>query len=456
MPVTYRRWVCENLLREEPGPILSESVLQRIWFEQLIRNPLTTLAGERINLLHSGIWNHRAGPDFLSASFLTSDNQIRSGDVELHRHSSDWDAHAHSANPAYENVVLHVFWQTDPGFLHTPTPGIRQIALEHQLAAPLTELISLFRTSPTEILAGEKPGQCHPLLLSLPLEKLKDILEEAGWHRLRLRRTLAQARIASFGFDQATWIGLAEGLGFSENRESFASLARSVSIQKLLAISDPVDREAALYGVAHLLPDPTRSPVNPRALPWVKELWKRWWLQRELWSPHILPSDGWRFGSTRPNNSPYRRLAALSCLSNPIVWRGLTEAVGKGNSPAFLKLLRSSSHHYWDHHSSWDGRVISSPSRLVGADRATALLFQVLAPLADLTESELGSRMENWPAGGDAGLLRSASMRLLGVPFPPPDVRTHLAREGLLQIYKDFCRAKPCAECSMPAFLSHR
>ena len=76
--------------------------------------------------------------------------------------------------------------------------------------------------------------------------------------------------------------------------------------------------------------------------------------------------------------------------------------------------------------------------------------------MADIPEAELVSRMENWPAGGDAGLLRSASMRLLGTPFPPPDVRTHLAREGLLQIYKDFCRAKPCTDCSMPKFLKHR
>jgi len=79
-----------------------------------------------------------------------------------------------------------------------------------------------------------------------------------------------------------------------------------------------------------------------------------------------------------------------------------------------------------------------------------------LAPLAELPETELGQRMESWPAGGDAGLLRSASVRLLGVPFPPPDVRTHLAREGLLQIYKDFCRSKPCSECSMVEFLGER
>jgi hypothetical protein len=132
------------------------------------------------------------------------------------------------------------------------------------------------------------------------------------------------------------------------------------------------------------------------------------------------------------------------------------EAVRAGEADGFLAILRAVSDPFWDHHAGWDGRILSSSSKLVGTDRAVALLFQVLAPLAELPEPELGERMESWPAGGDAGLLRSASVRLLGVAFPPADVRTHLAREGLLQIYKDFCRAKPCGECSMPEFLKTR
>ena len=219
----YRRWVRKNLLREESGPILSESVLQRIWFEQLVRNPLITLAGESIRILHPGIWNHRSGPDFLKASFSAPDRRVWTGDVELHRHSSDWGAHQHSSNPAYANVLLHVFWQSDPGVFESLPADIRQVALEQQLSAPLTELIALFRSSPGEVHSGERPGQCHPALLALSPEKLKEILEEAGWHRLRQRRSLAQARVGAFGFQQAVWIALAEGLGFSENREPFAS-----------------------------------------------------------------------------------------------------------------------------------------------------------------------------------------------------------------------------------------
>jgi len=445
-----------SLLREEPGPILSESVLQRIWFEQLVRNPLTTLAGEEITLHHPGIWNHRAGPDFLQATFSTRDGRTHVGDVELHRHSSDWSAHQHSANPAYQNVRLHVFWQADPAQADLPVGGIRQIALENQLSAPLTDLVGLFRSSSAEMCTGEKPGRCHPLLLSIPPESLKGVLEEAGWHRLRQRRSLAQARVVSLGYEQAVWVTLAEGMGFSENREPFACLARAVPIQKLLKIPDSVERAAVLYGTAGLLPDPTRSKVSERAMPLVWRLWEAWWRQREGWVPYILPAGTWHLGGTRPNNSPCRRLAALVHLSYPIVWQSFVELVRHGNADCFLAMLRSISDGFWDHHAGWDGRILSCSSKLVGTDRAVALLFQVLAPLAELSEKKIQEGMETWPAGGDAGLLRSASMRLLGAPFPPPDVHTHLAREGLLQIYKDFCRRRPCKECSLPDFLKVR
>jgi hypothetical protein len=457
MAISYRHWIYKNILREEPGPILSESILQRIWFESLVRNPLTTLQGEKINLNHPGFWNHRAGPDFLGASFSTADGSLYEGDVEIHRHSSDWHAHRHSDNPLYQKVSLHVFWQLDPISPSAPS-SIRQIALADQLAAPLTELISLFQSSTPEMTAGEKPGRCRQTLLSLPPDKLREILEEAGWHRLRQRRSLAQARVAAHGFNQAVWIALAEGLGFSENREAFASLARAVPIQHLLELPEPISREAILYGAAGFLPDPTRTPCSPRAQNLIQRLWDKWWEFREAWRDRILPPSFWPLASTRPNNSPLRRLAALSFMAHPDVWNPWLEAVRKGNADNFFDQLKAASHPFWNQHSAWDGRILSAPSRLVGLDRATALLFQVLAPLAEISEKDLIQRMVSWPIGGDAGMLRSACVRLLGVPFPPPDIRSHLAREGLLQIYKDFCRgeADACRDCSMPDFLKHR
>ena len=458
MALSYRRWVYQNVLREEPGPILSESILQRIWFESLFQNPLTTLQGELVTLHHPGFWNHRPGPDFLRASFSTPDGRTHAGDVEIHRHSSDWEAHGHGSDPAYRQVILHVFWQADPSLIETPPTSIRQIALAHQLAAPLTELISLFRATPAEIAGGEKAGLCHTSLLSLQPEKLREILEEAGSHRLRQRRALATARTSSHGLDQAVWIALSEGLGFSENREPFTSLARAVPVQLLSRMPDPACRASLLYGVAGLLPDPTTRSVSPRAQPILKELWNHWWKARHSWTDRILPPTLWKMGSTRPNNSPFRRIAALATLSDPHTWPELVDSVHRAQSARFLEILKSASHPFWDHHAGWDGRLLPSRSRLIGLDRAHALLFQVLAPFADCDELTLHNTIATWPTGGDAGLIRSACLRLFGLPFAPAELRSHLAREGLLQIYKDFCRSKAdaCQNCSMPDFLKQR
>jgi hypothetical protein len=163
-------------------------------------------------------------------------------------------------------------------------------------------------------------------------------------------------------------------------------------------------------------------------------------------------------GSTRPNNSPLRRIAALTHLSSAQIWPDLVESIQQADSHTFLQILKSVSDPFWDHHAGWDGRLLPNRCRLIGLERAHALLFQVLAPLTERSGSDLHKIISTWPAGGDAGLIRSASIRLFGLPFPPLEIRSHLAREGLLQIYKDFCRSKAdaCQQCSMPEFLKQR
>ena len=88
-----------------------------------------------------------------------------------------------------------------------------------------------------------------------------------------------------------------------------------------------MERTAVLYGVAGLLPDPTRFKVSERAVPMVRGLWEVWWRHREDWALYILPGGIWRLGGIRPNNSPYRRLAALANISYPVVWKRFMESV---------------------------------------------------------------------------------------------------------------------------------
>jgi len=87
---------------------ISEKVVQRIWTSgALDLSGMRGLGGEAIEVLRPGIWNHGAGPDFKDAR-IRVDGRVIDGDIELHFHQSEWFAHGHEQDPAFDDVVLHL------------------------------------------------------------------------------------------------------------------------------------------------------------------------------------------------------------------------------------------------------------------------------------------------------------------------------------------------------------
>ena len=111
-------------------------MLQRIWQAQLLRRTRLKLTdGRPIQVLHPGFWNHEAGPDFQKAVIRLGDASALSGAIEVDPLASDWKAHRHDINPAFENVMLHVIWA---GPTSTHLPNLR---LQPHLSGSLTDLV---------------------------------------------------------------------------------------------------------------------------------------------------------------------------------------------------------------------------------------------------------------------------------------------------------------------------
>ncbi|HZY82952.1 MAG TPA: DUF2851 family protein, partial [Cyclobacteriaceae bacterium] len=92
---------------------MQESFLHYIWqFQYFDKKDLVTTQGEALQVLRTGLHNTNAGPDF-------SDAKVRiglmswAGSVEIHISSSEWEAHRHHTDRAYDSVVLHVVWTDD-------------------------------------------------------------------------------------------------------------------------------------------------------------------------------------------------------------------------------------------------------------------------------------------------------------------------------------------------------
>ncbi len=98
---------------------ISERYLQRV-VHSLLSDPAvirTTKQGKRLQILSPGVINTHEGPDFLDLAFMLN-SQLIIGDAEFHKKSSDWEKHAHSSDPRYDKVILHIVLEEDAEIEH--------------------------------------------------------------------------------------------------------------------------------------------------------------------------------------------------------------------------------------------------------------------------------------------------------------------------------------------------
>ena len=130
------------------GPFaFPEKLLQKIWSRREFDLPnARMLDGRKVTIVHPGRWNLLGGPDFKNVRLRFGDGAEVTGDVELHLHASDWTAHGHAKDPAYNNVVLHVV-------LFPPAPGHVTIGVAER-EIPVLVVLPLLLQRPRRLRGG--------------------------------------------------------------------------------------------------------------------------------------------------------------------------------------------------------------------------------------------------------------------------------------------------------------
>ena len=78
---------------------MTEAFLHYVWQHQRLLPGLTTTDGQPVAVLRVGDHNSDAGPDFFNARLRIGDVEW-AGNIEVHIHSSDWNAHHHQYDAA--------------------------------------------------------------------------------------------------------------------------------------------------------------------------------------------------------------------------------------------------------------------------------------------------------------------------------------------------------------------
>ncbi|PTX92019.1 hypothetical protein DB346_23995 [Verrucomicrobia bacterium LW23] len=494
-------------------PPPTEREMQALWFERWFSGGedcrvLRTEDGARFEVIQQGLWNHGPGPDFTQVCIRwidapegslppgtdpASPRPLVTGSAELHLTPRDWEAHGHGADPAYEDVIVHVVWQAGPRRFYPATASFRrvpQVVLSTQLIAPWETLRPLLdgvvaggargqsgeaelkaggasehssaeqltaRNSPAAPLPASRPGRCSQRLARAPIERIREVVHSAGRFRLEQKAVRWRWRARVSGREQALWEALAEGLGYSRNKLAFRLLAQRLPYAEIRRMK-PVEASALLFGLAGMLPSTRVDHYEPEAREWLRERWEIWWRRRASLAHAGLPRGLISLAGVRPANRPERRLAALALLARRLPV--LAGAVGERSSVRFESEMEALSDPFWNGRASLSATLGNAGARhaLVGGDRIAEMLTNIYWPFVAMHgEAELEAAVRALDAlpGGDNQLTRLARQRVLGGASIGELGSSALVQQGLLQIYHDYCvpDASACELCPFPELL---
>lgn len=442
----------------DPAPPVAELEWQARWFAGEFGRVFTSPDGEEIEIVQFGHWNRGAGPDFTEAA-VKIDGQLRRGAIEVDLEPQSWESHGHGANPAFDEVVLHVFpqrKQAEAPRFHTRDSrhrSIVQLALDPGVVQPPGR--------PWGALPEARRGRCASPLRAMAAADLESLLLAAAQYRLqhKARRFTAIAEAHTEG--QALFQAVAEALGYRPNKLVMAVLAQRLPLT-MLRRHERVEREALLFGVAGFLdPSQFEAAADAEARRYLKALWDHWWKHRSGHEPEPDRRLAWKLSGTRPTNHPQRRVAALAALVND--WQKFRQRVtdsglsGAAWSRGLGDFLNQLSHDYWCHHYTLKASPSARPLALIGPDRVRDLLGNVLFPAAIPGRLELWEAYLDLPGAAESESLRRARLRLFGEGEDDQAranswSRRYWQQQALLQIYGDFCLAdaSECADCPFP------
>jgi hypothetical protein len=202
-----------------------ERLLQKIWLRGDFNRAGSVLDdGRRLQILHPGRWNLLGGPDFRGARLRFADGQIQTGDVEVHLHASDWAAHGHARDPAYDGVVLHVIlFPTEP---RRPTLGVAGDIPVLTLLPLLHHALEEFAAEDAvEQLADHAASRLPDELGTLAPDKLQAQLRSHATGRWKQRVRFTKLRLENLGWEAACHHAALEILGYRFNRAPMLRLA---------------------------------------------------------------------------------------------------------------------------------------------------------------------------------------------------------------------------------------
>lgn len=282
---------------------MKEDFLHYVWqFKKLDVLGLTTVQGEKVEVLSCGQYLNLAGPDFFNAQLIIG-NQKWAGNVEIHVKSSDWYIHNHESDPAYDNVVLHVVWENDAAIFRKDNTEIPVLELKNYISKEVQENYNALAVAKTWIYCEKELETINSFVFENWKERLFfERLERKALPIIKLAKETAN------DWEAVLFCFLAKNFGLNTNGEAFFRMVQYIPFSIIRKESfEPENLEALFFGKAGLL-EGDKEDVYFKD---IKGRYEYLSLKHQL--KHTFVND-MQFFKLRPDNFPTIRLSQLAQL----------------------------------------------------------------------------------------------------------------------------------------------
>lgn len=477
------------------APKVPERLVACLWYSQRFLKELKTADGRPVTVLSPGVWNLEDGPDFARAAVRLGDEVVR-GDVEVHVNASDWNAHGHGKRIEYADVALHVVMWNDTGISTVTTATGRQVpqvVLGDALTQPLGRVEKQLETDDYPYRKRAGMGECADILRRARRAELVRLIMLAGEWRIQEKAARYSDWLGEHDHDKVLYRAVMEALGYGANKAPMLALAERVPLDVLRTFAEGQPGRAGEYAIQAALLEVSGLLPGAAGTGWDDES-KRFHAFLEgigdaFRDEHaILPMDPAAWSTSgRPANSPTRRIAAASLWlqrtrRQPLlptiasVLDGLNKTAARfeddyrlfrqniftraramrGNAVSaacrearrrLVGLFHVGDDPYWSHRYVLGGRKLAKPVALLGASRLEEIVVNVVVPVLLLYVRRARPELEGallmlfhaTPRGTDNAVTRQVRHRFFGVQSDPLGPESAALRQGLHQLFKDFC-----------------